>query len=210
MAIAVEIEESLSAKFSALMPHLDERQRRLYLGSEARLLGHGGIAVVARASGVDRRTVAAGVDELEAGNAPLGRARRPGGGRKRRSATDPTLTEALLALVEPEVRGDPESPLKWTTKSTRKLAEQLRAAGHEVSAPTVGIPEGAGPVNPARLGGVPVFWSFPACLGCARLRWRGSRLAVGPPRRGLALTPSPGVRSWLGPVDQLAGLGVSI
>jgi hypothetical protein len=138
MAIAVEIEESLSAKFSALMPHLDERQRRLYLGSEARLLGHGGIAVVARASGVDRRTVAAGVDELEAGNAPVGRARRPGGGRKRLSATDPTLTEALLALVEPEVRGDPASPLKWTTKSTRKLAEQLRAAGHEVSAPTVG------------------------------------------------------------------------
>jgi hypothetical protein len=137
MAIAVEIEESLAAKFSALLPYLDERQRRLYLGSEARVLGHGGIVVVARASGADRRTVAAGVAELEAGEAPSGRTRRPGGGRKRLTETDPRLTEVLLALVEPDVRGDPESPLKWTTKSTRKLAEQLHTAGHEVSAPTV-------------------------------------------------------------------------
>jgi len=86
MAIAVEIEESLAAKFPVLLPHLDERQRRLYLGSEARSLGHGGIEAVARAAGVSRQMVAAGAAELEAGGEPPGRARRPGGGRCGRSA----------------------------------------------------------------------------------------------------------------------------
>ena len=76
MAIAVDVAESLAAKFSALLPHLDERQKRLYLASEARSLGHGGVAAVARAAGVSRQTVADGVDELESGQAPLGRVRR--------------------------------------------------------------------------------------------------------------------------------------
>lgn len=137
MAITVEAEESLAAKFEALLPHLDERQQRLYLGSEARSLGHGGIASVARAAGVARQTVAAGVDGLEAGAAPLGRTRRPGGGRKRLTETDAGLCPALLALVEPGSRGDPESPLRWTTKSTRKLAEELTRAGHRVGPDTV-------------------------------------------------------------------------
>ena len=101
----MELVESLAAKFSALLPHLDERQRRLYLGSEARALGHGGIAAVATAAGLSRQTVAAGVGELEAGEAPLGRARRRGGGRKRLTETDAGLTPALLSLVEPESRG---------------------------------------------------------------------------------------------------------
>ena len=78
-----------------------------------------------------------GVAELEGGGEPLGRARRPGGGRKRVAGTDPGLKDALLALVDPESRGDPESPLRWTTKSTRHLAAALTAAGHPVSAPTV-------------------------------------------------------------------------
>jgi hypothetical protein len=137
MAIAVELRESLAAKFSALLPHLDERQRRLYLASEARSLGHGGIAAVARAAGVARQTVAAGVDELEAGEAPIRRVRRPGGGRKRLTETDPRLRSALLALVEPDSRGDPDSPLRWTTKSTWKLADALTGAGHRVGADTV-------------------------------------------------------------------------
>jgi hypothetical protein len=107
MAIAVERVESLAAKFAALLPHLDERQRRLYLASEARALGHGGIVAVARAAGLSRQTVAAGVDELEAGREPLGRARRGGGGRKRLTETDVGLRPALLALVEPESRGRP-------------------------------------------------------------------------------------------------------
>jgi transposase len=137
MAVAVEIVESLAAKFSALLPHLDERQRRLYLGSEARSLGHGGIAAVARAAGVSRQTVVSGVDELEAGGEPLEGTRRPGGGRKRLTETDPGLRSALLSLVEPDSRGDPCSPLRWTTKSTRHLAGELTELGHPVSADTV-------------------------------------------------------------------------
>ena len=137
MPVAVEIEESLAAKFAALFPHLDERQRRLTMGAEARVLGHGGVAVVARAAGVSRVTVSFGVQELEAGDEPLGRTRRTGGGRKSVSMTDPGVMAALLALVEPESRGDLQSPLRWTTKSLRHLADELARAGHKVSAPTV-------------------------------------------------------------------------
>jgi Rhodopirellula transposase DDE domain len=137
MPVAVEIEESLAAKFAALFPHLDERQRRLTMGAEARVLGHGGVAVVARAAGVSRVTVTGGVRELEAGDEPLGRTRRSGGGRKSVTTTDPGVRAALLALVEPESRGDPQSPLRWTTKSLRHLADELAGQGHQVSAPTV-------------------------------------------------------------------------
>src|SRR5438445_6160357 len=100
--------EMLAAKFGAILPHLDERRRRLYLGSEARALGHGGIRLVAQAAGVREGTVSAGAAELEAGGEPLGRARRQGGGRKRLTETDPGLVPALLALVEPAERGDAE------------------------------------------------------------------------------------------------------
>jgi hypothetical protein len=138
-------EEMLAAKFGTVLPHLDERQRRLVLGAEARVLGHGGIRLVARAAGVREATVSRGVAELEAGVEPLGRARRPGGGRKRAADTDPGLVPALLALVEPDERGDPVSPLRWTTKSTRKLAAELAGQGHAVSADTVaGLLRGQG------------------------------------------------------------------
>ena len=137
MAGAVQCEEVLAAKFAALLPHLDERQRRLLMGAEARALGHGGIKTVARAAGTSAVTVSRGVDELEAGGKPLGRTRKPGGGRKPVTQTDPGLSAALLALVEPGSRGDPESPLRWTTKSTRRLQAELAAAGHRVSVPTV-------------------------------------------------------------------------
>ena len=132
-----EVVESLRAKFEAVLPHLDERQQRLVMAGEARSLGHGGIAAVARATGASRSRISLGVDELEAGEAPLGRVRRSGGGRKALSATDPGLVAALLALVEPARRGDPESSLCWTTLSTRKLAAELTAAGHRVGADTV-------------------------------------------------------------------------
>ncbi|MGW0583956.1 ISAzo13 family transposase, partial [Streptomyces sp. NPDC002920] len=105
---------------------------------EARSLGHGGIRAVARAAGVREATVSVGVRELGSGQAPLGRVRRPGAGRKRVVDLNPALRKALLALVEPDVRGDPMSPLRWTTKSTRKLAEQLTRQGHRVCADTVG------------------------------------------------------------------------
>ncbi len=128
----------LAAKFRAILPHLDERQRRLLIGAEAQSLGHGGIRAVARAAGVREATVSAGVRELDSGEAPLGRIRRSGGGRKRVVDLNPAVREALLMLVEPEVRGDPMSPLRWTTKSTRKLAEQLTRQGHRIAADTVG------------------------------------------------------------------------
>jgi DDE family transposase len=133
-----EAERVLAAKFAAIFPHLDERQRRLLMGAEARALGHGGIRLVARAAGAREATVSAGVYELEAGGEPLGRARRPGGGRKRAADVDPGLRPALLALVEPQERGDPMSPLRWTTKSTRNLAAELTRQGHGVGADTVG------------------------------------------------------------------------
>jgi hypothetical protein len=137
MAVAMEVEEALATKFPVMLPHLDERQRRLYLGSEARSLGHGGVEAVARAAGVSRQMVAAGAAELEAGREPLGRARRPGGGRKKLADTDPGLRPALLALVDPAARGDPESPLRWTTLATRNLAGELTRQGHRVGPDTV-------------------------------------------------------------------------
>src|SRR5437764_8971397 len=97
-----------------------------------------GIRLVARAAGVREATVSLGVDELDSGVKPLGRARQPGGGRKRAADADPGLVPALLALVEPGERGDPMSPLRWTTNSTRNLADELTQQGHKVSADTVG------------------------------------------------------------------------
>ncbi|MFD7454214.1 ISAzo13 family transposase [Kitasatospora sp. NPDC059827] len=137
MGIPDSVRSQLALKFEELFPHLDERQRRLLMGTEARLLGHGGLRAVARAAGVSETTVRNGMDELEAGGEPLGRVRRLGGGRKRAAELDPGLRPALLALVEPDMRGDPMSPLRWTTKSTRKLAAELTRQGHRVSADTV-------------------------------------------------------------------------
>ncbi|WP_040783475.1 ISAzo13 family transposase [Rhodococcus ruber] len=135
-----EDEARLRERLEVLLPHLNERQRRLALATEARSLGHGGVRAVARAVGVSETTVRKGVFELEAGEqpTPTGRVRRPGGGRKSADVIDPRLVPALLALVEPDERGDPESPLRWTTKSLRHLAEELTRQGHPVSAPTVG------------------------------------------------------------------------
>jgi len=137
MGEVIVTREMLAAKFGTILPHLDERQRRLLLGAEARALGHGGIRLVAAAAGVREATVSLGAAELESGQEPLGRARREGGGRKRAAEADPGLVPALLALVEPDERGDPESPLRWTVKSVRALAAGLTARGHPVSAETV-------------------------------------------------------------------------
>jgi transposase len=140
MRIPMEVRGQLATRFEVLLPHLNERQQRLALAVEARLLGHGGVRAVAQLAGVSETTVRKGVFELEAGQAPLppGRVRRPGGGRKPAARQDPALVPALLALVEPDERGDPMSPLRWTTKSLRHLAEELTRQGHRVSAPTVG------------------------------------------------------------------------
>lgn len=139
MAISQDVVDALRAKFDAVLPHLDERATRLVLAAEARSLGHGGIAAVARASGAARSRVQQGVAELEGGQVPLaaGRVRRPGGGRRALVVKDPDLVAALLALVEPTRRGDPTSALSWTTLSTQHLADELTAAGHRVGPDTV-------------------------------------------------------------------------
>lgn len=130
-------ETTLAGKFAELLPHLDERARRLALGAEARMLGYGGIRLVARAAGVDEDTVSRGAGELADGGPVLGRVRRAGAGRPRVAQSDPGLVAALCALVEPDQRGDPESPLRWTTKSLRHLADQLTRQGHRVGRDTV-------------------------------------------------------------------------
>ena len=127
----------MARRYAVLRPFLDERQRRLVLAAEAAELGRGGIKAVALATGVHPDTVAKGVRELEGGAVPGGRVRAPGGGRKPATETDPRLAPALRALVDPETRGDPGSPLVWTTKSTRNLADALASQGHPVSDRTV-------------------------------------------------------------------------
>lgn len=119
------------------LPHLDEPQRRLAIGAEALSLGHSGIRIVAAAAGVREATVSRGAAELDSAQAPLGRVRHPGGGQKKATELDSGLRPALLALVEADERGDPMSPLRWTTKSTRKLAAELTRQVHRVSADTV-------------------------------------------------------------------------
>ena len=138
MGDVVVTREMLAAKSGSVFPHLDERQRRLVMGAEARVLGHGGIRLAARAADVREATVSPGVAELESGAEPPGRARREGGGRGQLAETDPGPVPALLALVQPGERGDPMTPLRWTTKSTRSLAGELTRQGREVSADTAG------------------------------------------------------------------------
>jgi hypothetical protein len=126
--------KGIRGKFRALSPALDERQRRLWAASEARALGRGGLALVVRGTGMAKTTVLRGSRELAAGRKmPPGRVRRPGGGRKPLTTLDPQLARAMERLVEPVTRGDPESPLRWTAKSTRHLARELTAQGHPVS-----------------------------------------------------------------------------
>jgi len=124
----------LQAKLLGVWPLLDERTRRLMAANEARALGHGGISEVSRACGLSRKAIAKGIREIEAGTAPPpSRVRQPGAGRKKITAHDPGLMPAMERLIEPETRGDPESPLRWTCKSTRTLAAQLTRQKHPIS-----------------------------------------------------------------------------
>ena len=131
-------EEHLGLFFGFISSHLDEKQRRLVAGAMARLLGHGGIAAVAAASGMSRNTVIAGTKAFDSGEAPTGRVRAEGAGRPAAEVADPTLLSDLESLVEPETRGDPMSPLRWTLKSTRQIAAALQAMGHQASHTLVG------------------------------------------------------------------------
>jgi hypothetical protein len=125
----------MAARLAGLLPRLNERDRRLALATEARSWGYGGITAVHRATGASRSTIRRGLGELDddTGEGPNRRVRAPGGGRKRADIADPELRSALDSLIEPATRGDPESPLRWTTKSTRHLAGKLTAMGHAIS-----------------------------------------------------------------------------
>jgi DDE family transposase len=125
-------------RFRALEPVLDEKSRRLLVAAESKAWGKGGISAVSRATGVSRQVIRQGLRELEQSPThPVGRIRRPGGGRKKAKQKDPTLIADLEKLVEATTRGDPETCLRWTCKSVRKLAEELEQMGHRVSYPVV-------------------------------------------------------------------------
>ena len=125
-------------KYRGLSGELSERARRRWAAVEAVSLGHGGISVVSAATGLAHSTVRRGIRELDTGVSPsTGRQRRIGAGRKRAEVVDPAIKAALERLVEPESRGDPQSPLRWTCKSTRRLAKELTAQGHAVGPTTV-------------------------------------------------------------------------
>lgn len=135
--MSVVDEEALAEKLAVLRPHLNERQWRLLLGAEAVSIGRGGIAAVVRASGAARATVQAGAAEIREGVEPDGRVRAAGGGRPSVEDAQPGIEAALEELVSPETRGDPESPLRWTTKSLHWLSKGLHARGFEASERTV-------------------------------------------------------------------------
>ena len=117
---------------------LDERSRRLLVAAESKAWGQRGVSAVSRATGVSRQVIRQGLAELQQPVVhPPGRIRRPGGGRKKAVEKDPTLAAELEKLVEPTTRGDPESPLRWTCKSVRKLAAELQRRGHKISYPVV-------------------------------------------------------------------------
>ena len=136
----MDADERLEQKFSVLFLYLDERQRRIAAAAEAKSLGYGGVTQVAKASGMSRPSIHKGLDELKQRKpgVPLGRSRRAGAGRKPVSERDPKIMQELDRLVDPDTRGDPMSPLRWTCKSTRQLAKTLTEAGHAVSHRVVG------------------------------------------------------------------------
>src|SRR5260370_23343986 len=137
MGANTELLRLMGPRLELGLPPLDERAGRLVLGMVARAAGDGGTGAVARLTGASWHTVAGGAAELEPGQAAAeGRVRRAGGGRKKLAETDPGLVPALLALVEDSTRGDPQSPLVWTAKSVKKLADELTGQGHRCSPQT--------------------------------------------------------------------------
>jgi len=135
----MDLAAALREKFASVWPMLDERTRRIMAANEAVALGYGGVSAVRRACGLSRKAIAKGIQEIRSGSVPAeGRIRRKGAGRKRLTARDPRLLSALDRLVDPETRGDPESPLRWTCKSSRTLAAQLTRQNHRISHVKVG------------------------------------------------------------------------
>ena len=130
--------EAMRARYLALRPFLDERQRRLFAAAEARAAGWGGVSAASRATGIARSTIDRALDDLDAGLAADDRVRRVGGGRKELTTIDPDLVADLERIVAPTTRGDPEQPLRWTIKSLRQIAKALNELGHRISHTKVG------------------------------------------------------------------------
>lgn len=128
---------AMKKTYGLLSPHFDERMRRLWCAAQAQAMGHGGVTRVQEATGVSRPCITRGMKDLAASPLSAGAVRQPGGGRKRVAEYDPALLADLDALIEPTKRGDPMRGLRWTCKSTRKLARELTARGHDVSHTTV-------------------------------------------------------------------------
>ena len=126
-------QQILSQKLRSVWPHLHERGRRILAAAEALVRGRGGVSQVSRACGLSRVTILQGIRDLQAPALPEGRIRRAGGGRKALETQNPALPAVLESLVEPLARGDPQSPLRWTCKSTRTLASELTAQAHPIS-----------------------------------------------------------------------------
>ena len=129
--------EELERKYAPLFPHLNERQQHLIAAFDGQRLGRGGIALVSRLTGFSRPTIYRAIESLTQPPLPVERVRHSGAGRKALAQHDPQLVQALEALIDPDTRGDPMSPLRWTCKSTRQLALLLTAQGHPVSHMTV-------------------------------------------------------------------------
>ncbi len=132
--------DSIRTRFQRIEPFLDERGRRLFAANEALSLGLGGVTAVSVATGVARSTINRGIGELKAGgNEIVGGIRRPGAGRKREVDRQPGLLAALEAVIEDAIRGDPEAPLRWVSRSQRNIAEALRQQGFKISQKLVGL-----------------------------------------------------------------------
>ena len=129
------LDEKTAKRIQTIVPILDENQKRMYLAAEAESLGRGGISLISQALGVSRNTIAAGIREISGTveRAPSGRIRKEGGGRKSIEETQPGIMEALEGLVAESSYGDPQSPLRWTTKSLRNLSDALGGKGFAVS-----------------------------------------------------------------------------
>ncbi len=133
----MQTEQKIAEKLAIVLPHLNEKQRRLLIAAEARTLGWGGISQVAKATGVSRVTIHKALTEIEDKKILAERIRKPGGGRKDITEYYPNILEKLETLVDPVSRGDPRSPLRWTCKSTRQLSQELGQKGYAISNVTV-------------------------------------------------------------------------
>ncbi|MCL4728395.1 MAG: ISAzo13 family transposase, partial [Candidatus Kuenenia stuttgartiensis] len=132
--------EKLKEKINDILPFLNERQKRIFLGAEAKSIGYGGISKIARLAGVSRPTIHQGISDLESGgNNASESVRVSGGDPKPKHAQNKKLLKTIESLIEDSTRGDPMSPLKWTSKSTRHLSEELYKKGYEVSYETIRV-----------------------------------------------------------------------